>query len=121
MRGYPITAPYIKELFGIAPDALDQLDFSPLLSGTSTPIYSIVGKVPLGERRELQSGWPSFASQATRERLAALGKVYEGPASSGHNITRDVVGWALIAQVLRQALHVASAASASAEQEAAAR
>jgi hypothetical protein len=99
---------FLWDICGVAPDAIVDRDYWPLLEGLRVPTDVIIGEMPLLPQRELPT-WPSFTTEADRVRLrdAPLVTLHLGPPGSGHNLTLNRASEALIGEVTQAALNEA--------------
>lgn len=96
---------YFWEVFGIAPERVENRDYRHLLDAITVPTDVILGALPLMPERETAT-WPSFTGVEDRAALAAnpLVRLHEGPADSGHNHGSVGPSQAGVRQVIHAAL-----------------
>lgn len=96
---------FIHDLFGYSLEAVEERDYRRLLQGVRAPVRAVYGDFPLEPRRPLPR-WPSLSDETTRAALAALpgARAYAGPPQTGHHVTREDGGWAVLLEALREAL-----------------
>ncbi|RAK63103.1 alpha/beta fold hydrolase [Phenylobacterium kunshanense] len=85
-QGPPGWETLIEPVFGIGPDSVRPVDYTPLLDALSVPALVLVGEVPLMPQRPVPF-LPSFVDEECRARLAAHSRVrLEIVPGAGHNI-----------------------------------
>jgi hypothetical protein len=102
-------ARFFWEVFGIAPDRLENRDYRRLLANITVPTDVVVGGCALLPERELDI-WPSFTSADDREALRAnpLVLMHEGPPDTGHGFGSEGASDLYMKQVLHNALREAA-------------
>ena len=83
--GFEVMARFFWEVFGFAPDRIEDRDYAHLLGNITQPTDVVVGGMPLHPVRKVDT-WPSFTSAEDRARLAANPWVtlHEGGPDDGH-------------------------------------
>ncbi|MGZ6047520.1 MAG: alpha/beta hydrolase [Phenylobacterium sp.] len=102
-------ARFFWEVFGIAPDRVENRDYRHLLQNIAWPTDVMVGGAPLEPERDMEF-WPSFTSAEDRAALRAhpMVNLYEGPPHRGHSFGAEGQADLILKRMIHAALREAA-------------
>jgi hypothetical protein len=108
-----LLAGFLKGLFGIERDRVQNIDYEHLATDLRTPTELIVADLPLLPQRKLDM-WPSLTSAHDRQVFLAnaLVRLHAAPKGTGHHIAALASGESFVHQVRVEALRAVATSQA---------